>query len=48
MRTKISANRLAAKKKKIQQINSNLGINIMHVSRVGKELKIMLLVTVVK
>ena len=46
MRTKISA-MLAAKKKKreIQQINSNLGI--MHVSHVGRDLKIMLKITIV-
>lgn len=30
------------KSKEIQQINSNLGTNIMHVSHVGKDLKIML------
>ena len=30
------------KKKEIQQINSNLGTNITHVSHVGKDLKIML------
>ena len=30
------------KKKEIQQINSNLGTNISHVSHVGKDLKIML------
>jgi len=35
---------LAAKNKerKIQEFNSNLGINIMHVLHVGKNLKIML------
>ena len=41
MRTKISANMLAAKKKK-EKFNKLIHLGIKHVSHVGKDLKIML------